>query len=32
VTNFIFMTFTPYFIDEMQTFAEEVLPAVRGRA
>jgi len=32
VTNFVFMTFTPYFIDEMQAFAEEVLPAVRGRA
>jgi len=32
VTDFIFITFTPHFIDEMQAFAEEVLPAVRGRA
>jgi alkanesulfonate monooxygenase SsuD/methylene tetrahydromethanopterin reductase-like flavin-dependent oxidoreductase (luciferase family) len=31
VTHFIFMTFPPYFQDEMQAFAEEVIPAVRGR-
>jgi alkanesulfonate monooxygenase SsuD/methylene tetrahydromethanopterin reductase-like flavin-dependent oxidoreductase (luciferase family) len=30
VTHFIFMTFAPYFTDEMQAFAEEVMPAVRG--
>jgi len=30
VTHFIFMTFTPYFLDEIQGFAEEVIPAVRG--
>jgi F420-dependent oxidoreductase-like protein len=29
VTHFIFMTFTPYFLDEIQAFAEEVIPAVR---
>ncbi len=29
VTHFIFMTFTPYMEDEMQRFAEEVIPAVR---
>jgi F420-dependent oxidoreductase-like protein len=29
VTHFIFMTFTPYFLDEIQAFAEEVVPAVR---
>jgi alkanesulfonate monooxygenase SsuD/methylene tetrahydromethanopterin reductase-like flavin-dependent oxidoreductase (luciferase family) len=29
VTHFIFMTFVPYFEDEMQAFAEEVIPAVR---
>jgi len=29
VTHFIFMTFAPYFLDEIQAFAEEVLPAVR---
>jgi F420-dependent oxidoreductase-like protein len=32
VTHFIFMTFTPYFLDEIQAFAEEVVPAVRDRA
>src|SRR6059036_1837186 len=32
VTNFIFMTFTPYFTNGMQAFAEEGLPTVRGRA
>jgi F420-dependent oxidoreductase-like protein len=31
VTHFIFMTFAPYNVDEMQAFAEEVIPAVRGR-
>jgi F420-dependent oxidoreductase-like protein len=31
VTHFIFMSFTPYFIDEMQAFAEEVMPAARRR-
>jgi F420-dependent oxidoreductase-like protein len=30
VTHFIFMTFVPYFEDEIQGFAEEVIPAVRG--
>jgi alkanesulfonate monooxygenase SsuD/methylene tetrahydromethanopterin reductase-like flavin-dependent oxidoreductase (luciferase family) len=29
VTHFIFMSFVPYFEDEMQAFAEEVIPAVR---
>ena len=29
VTHFIFMTFTPYFPDEIQGFAEEVIPALR---
>jgi F420-dependent oxidoreductase-like protein len=29
VTHFIFMTFAPYFTDEMQAFAEEVAPAAR---
>ncbi len=29
VTHFIFMTFTPYFLDEIQGFAEDVIPAVR---
>jgi len=29
VTHFICMTFTPYFLDEIQAFAEEVIPAVR---
>lgn len=27
VTHFIFMMFAPYFVDEIQAFAEEVLPA-----
>lgn len=30
VTHFIFMTFAPYFEDEIQAFAEEVLPRVRS--
>jgi alkanesulfonate monooxygenase SsuD/methylene tetrahydromethanopterin reductase-like flavin-dependent oxidoreductase (luciferase family) len=30
VTHFIFMTFVPYFLEEIQAFAEEVIPAVRG--
>jgi len=30
ITHFIFMTFTPYFPDEIQGFAEEVLPRVRA--
>ena len=30
VTHFIFMTFAPYFVDEIQAFAEEVIPAVRS--
>ncbi len=30
VTHFIFMIFTPYFEDEIQAFAEEVIPAVRS--
>ncbi len=29
VTHFIFMTFAPYFVDEIQAFAEEVIPAAR---
>jgi alkanesulfonate monooxygenase SsuD/methylene tetrahydromethanopterin reductase-like flavin-dependent oxidoreductase (luciferase family) len=29
VTHFIFMTFAPYFIDEIQGFAEDVMPAAR---
>jgi F420-dependent oxidoreductase-like protein len=29
VTHFIFMTFAPYFPDELQAFAEEVIPAAR---
>ena len=29
VTHFIFMLFTPYFVDELQAFAEEVIPAAR---
>lgn len=34
VTHFIFMTFAPYEMDEIQGFAEEVMPAARalGRA
>ena len=31
VTHFIFMTFQPYYQDEMQAFAENVIPKVRGR-
>jgi alkanesulfonate monooxygenase SsuD/methylene tetrahydromethanopterin reductase-like flavin-dependent oxidoreductase (luciferase family) len=30
VTHFIFMLFAPYFVDEIQACAEEVIPAVRG--
>ena len=30
VTHFIFMLFAPFFTDEIQAFAEEVIPAVRG--
>ena len=29
VTHFIFMTFAPYFVDEMQGFAEDVAPVAR---
>jgi F420-dependent oxidoreductase-like protein len=29
VTHFIFMTFVPYAVDEIQAFAEEVVPAAR---
>lgn len=29
VTHFIFMTFAPYHLDEIQAFAEEVIPAAR---
>jgi F420-dependent oxidoreductase-like protein len=29
VTHFIFMTFAPFFLDEIQGFADEVMPAVR---
>ena len=29
VTHFIFMMFAPYFLDEVQAFAEEVLPVFR---
>ena len=28
-THFIFMIFAPYFVDEIQAFAEEVIPAVK---
>ena len=31
VTHFIFMTFQPYFEEEIQRFAEEVIPQVPGR-
>ena len=30
VTHFIFMLFAPVFPDELQAFAEEVIPAVRS--
>jgi alkanesulfonate monooxygenase SsuD/methylene tetrahydromethanopterin reductase-like flavin-dependent oxidoreductase (luciferase family) len=30
VTHFIFMLFAPIFTEEIQAFAEEVIPAVRG--
>jgi alkanesulfonate monooxygenase SsuD/methylene tetrahydromethanopterin reductase-like flavin-dependent oxidoreductase (luciferase family) len=30
VTHFIFMTFAPYMLDEIQGFAEDVIPAARG--
>lgn len=30
VTHFIFMSFTPYNVDEMQAFIEEVAPAARA--
>jgi len=30
VTHFIFMLFTPFFPDEVQRFAEEVIPAARA--
>ncbi|MCW5889866.1 MAG: LLM class F420-dependent oxidoreductase [bacterium] len=30
VTHFVFMTFAPYVLDELQAFAEEVAPAARG--
>lgn len=30
VTHFIFMLFAPYFLDEVQGFAEDVIPAVRA--
>jgi len=29
VTHFIFMMFTPFFVDEVQAFAEEVIPSLR---
>ncbi len=29
VSHFIFMTFAPYFVDEIQAFAEEVIPTAR---
>jgi alkanesulfonate monooxygenase SsuD/methylene tetrahydromethanopterin reductase-like flavin-dependent oxidoreductase (luciferase family) len=29
VTHFIFMTFAPYMEDEIQRFAEEVIPQLR---
>jgi F420-dependent oxidoreductase-like protein len=31
VTHFIFMMMAPYFVDDVQRFAEEVIPAVRGK-
>ena len=30
VTHFIFMLMTPYFTDEIRSFAEEVIPAARA--
>ena len=30
ITHFIFMMFAPYFLDEVQAFAEEVLPVFGG--
>ena len=30
VTHFIFMLFAPYYEDEIQRFAEEVMPAARA--
>jgi F420-dependent oxidoreductase-like protein len=32
VTHFIFMLMTPYFTDEIRSFAEEVIPAARAQA
>jgi hypothetical protein len=32
VTHFLFMTFPPYFEEELQGFAEEVIPRVRAAA
>jgi F420-dependent oxidoreductase-like protein len=29
VTHFIFMTFAPYFVDEIEAFAQEVIPAAK---
>ncbi|MFQ5666366.1 MAG: LLM class F420-dependent oxidoreductase [Candidatus Binatia bacterium] len=29
VTHFIFMTFAPYFVEELQGFAEDVIPAAK---
>ncbi len=29
ITHFIFMTFQPYYVDEIQRFAEEVIPLAR---
>jgi F420-dependent oxidoreductase-like protein len=31
ITHFIFMTSSPYFVDEFQAFAEEVIPVVKTR-
>lgn len=31
ITHFIFMTASPYFVDEFQAFAEEVIPVVKAR-
>jgi alkanesulfonate monooxygenase SsuD/methylene tetrahydromethanopterin reductase-like flavin-dependent oxidoreductase (luciferase family) len=30
VTHFIFMLFAPYMLDELQAFAEDVIPSVRN--
>jgi len=29
ITHFIFMLFSPFYLDDLQSFAEEVIPQVR---